>query len=229
MITTHYDDAEVPLLAPLLNMAINQNWVYKYTNITRPSLVNTIDRIYPFIVLDLAEDQVSSFNEDDESLTRASYVTLQYIKKLKKLMTREIPDTADGFMLLIKWYAKLNLALFSETRTLFQALVKVIDSIKYFSQVARDAMTLNIKASIIWIILIQIRKFSMGYTTILAEFSTMHTNLFYKQCFIIHAEVTIELLVTTHRKCTRYFDPVTDQITKKQNRGNPQGTYNLNT
>ena len=60
-------------------------------------------------------------------------------------MTPEIPDTAYRFMLLLKRYAHINFALFSETSPLFQDLVKVIDTIKAFSQVARDAMTLKTK------------------------------------------------------------------------------------
>ena len=76
MSSTHYADAEVPLLAPLLKMAIKQNWVGKDTNINRPSLVNATNGIYPFIVLDTTEEQVSSINEDDEALSRSSYVTL---------------------------------------------------------------------------------------------------------------------------------------------------------
>ena len=182
---------------PLLKMDIKRNWMGKNSNITRPSLVNTTDRISPLIVLCLTEDQVASTNEDDDALTRAYYITLQDIKNLKKRMSAEIPDISDGFMLLLKRYANLNFALYSERIPLFQALVKFINSIKSFSQVARNATTLKTKALIICIILHQSRKFSMVDTTTLAEFYTMHTNLYYKKCLIIHAEVPIELLGTT--------------------------------
>ena len=47
-------------------------------------------------------------------------------------MTPETPDTADGFMLLLKRYTNLNFALLSETRPLFWAIVKIIDPIKAF-------------------------------------------------------------------------------------------------
>ena len=51
--TTHYDDAEVPLSAPLLKIDIKQNFVGKDNNITCPSLINAINIISPFLVLDL--------------------------------------------------------------------------------------------------------------------------------------------------------------------------------
>ena len=143
-------------------------------------------------------------------------------------MTPDILDTAGGFMLVLKRYAKLNFALFLDMSPLLWALMKVIDSIKFFSWVYRGAMNLNTKALIIWIILLQSRKFSMGDTTILSEFFTMHTNLSSKQCLIINAELPIDIMGTTQRKRTRYFDPGTDQITTKQKGGNPQGKSNPN-
>ena len=69
----------------------------------------------------------------------------------------------------------------------------------------------------------------MGYTTIIYDFSTMHTNLSSKKCLIIYTEVPIELMGTTQKKRTRYFDPVTDTTPKKQKGGNTQGTSNPNT
>ena len=53
MTKTHYDDADVPLLSPLLNMDIKRNWVGKDSNITHLSLVNATTSIPPFLVLDL--------------------------------------------------------------------------------------------------------------------------------------------------------------------------------
>ena len=77
--TTNYDDVEVPLSFPLLNMAIKRNWVGKDSNITRPLLFNSNERLSPFLVIDLTEDQVASINKDDDTLTQASYITLQEI------------------------------------------------------------------------------------------------------------------------------------------------------
>ena len=64
----------------------------------------------------------------------------------------------------------------------------------------------------------------MEDTTILAELYTMHTNLSCKQCLIIYAEVSIELLGNTQRKLTRNLDSVTEQITKNQRR-KPTGDF----
>ena len=65
MSTSHYDDAEVPLSASPLKMYIKRNWLGKDSNITCPSLVNATNRLSPFLVLNLAEYQAPSTNEDD--------------------------------------------------------------------------------------------------------------------------------------------------------------------
>ena len=80
-------------------------------------------------------------------------------------------------------------------------------------------------------ILLQSRKFSMGDTTILAELSTMHTNLSSKQCLIIHTEDPIELMVNTQRKLTKDLDSGTEQIPKNKkediHRGIPTQTPDI--
>ena len=99
MSTTLYDDAEVPISPPPLNMAIKRNWMGKDSNITRPLFVNAIYGLSPFLILDMTEDQVSPINEDYEALTRESYVTVEDINSFKNLMTPDIPDTAVGYMM----------------------------------------------------------------------------------------------------------------------------------
>jgi hypothetical protein len=119
MATQYYDDAEVPSSAPLLKMAMKRNWVGKDSNISRPSLINAVDGLSPFLVLDMTEDQVAQINEEDDALSRASYVTLQNIKNLKKHITPEIPKSADNFMLLLKRFTNLVYALFGKESPLF--------------------------------------------------------------------------------------------------------------
>ena len=56
MNTTHYDDVEVLLSSLLLNIALNKNWVGKYSNITCSSLVNATNGLSLFLVLDMMEE-----------------------------------------------------------------------------------------------------------------------------------------------------------------------------
>jgi hypothetical protein len=194
MLHQKYDDAEIPITATLLKNINKRNWLGKDGNIKRPSLLNASEGLSPFIVLDLDEDEVARINDTEDALTRASAVTMQDIANLKKKLIPKIPATADDFMLLLKRYANLLFALFSEDCPFYKCVVKIVDALKEFSRVAREAMSTITKASILWIILLQSRTFALGDDVILAEFTTMHANLASKQGNIYHAEVPQALL-----------------------------------
>ena len=55
-------------------------------------------------------------------------------------------------------------------------------------------MSARTKASILWIMLLQARQFSLGEVNILCEFSTMHSDLRAKKAAIHHGEVPKELI-----------------------------------
>ena len=59
MLNTFYDDADVPLTSPLLNMIIKRAWTRKKGNINRPSLIHAMEGLSPFTMLDLSEDEVA--------------------------------------------------------------------------------------------------------------------------------------------------------------------------
>ena len=194
MVTYKYDDAEIPITSTLLKNINKRNWLGKDGNIKRPSLINACEGISPFVVLDLDEDEVAKINETEDALTRASTVTIQDITNLKKKQTPKIPASAEDFMLLLKRFANLLVALFSEDCPFFKCIEKIIKALKEFSRPARNTMTQMTKASILWIILLQSRNFALGDDTILSEFSAMHANLSSKQGNIFHAEVPQALL-----------------------------------
>ena len=189
-----YDDADVPITRPLLKMVLKRDWTGKDGNITRPSMANSGEGLSIFAMLDMDEDEVAQINEADDAINRASLLTFQDLQKLKNARKAKVPDSADEFMLTLKRFANLLFALFSADCPLFKCMKQLINSLKNFSCSARLAMTTATKASILWIILLQSRQFSIGTMDILAEFQVMHTNLTSKQGNVLHAEVPQELL-----------------------------------
>ena len=56
MANFRYEDAEVPLSAPLLKIINQRDWLEKDGNVRRPSIINAVDGISPFHLTDLHED-----------------------------------------------------------------------------------------------------------------------------------------------------------------------------
>ena len=207
---TIYDDAEVPLTSQLVKMISKRSWCGKESNTRRPSILNATEGLSPFIVSDLDEDEVAKLNFDADAITTASHTTVEDILKLRNKAKVKIPETAEKFMLLLRTYANLLFALFSKECPYLKCVVKIIDALKQFSRAARDAMSLTTRASILWVILLQGRQFATGHMDILAEFSSLHTNLISKQANIYHAEVPAELLQSKLSK-KRSLDPSADK------------------
>jgi len=228
MLHQKYDDAEIPITATLLKNINKRNWLGKDGNIKRPSLLNASEGLSPFIVLDLDEDEVTRINDTEDALTRASTVTMQDITNLKKRMTPKIPATANDFMLLLKRFANLLFALFSEDCPFYKCAVKIVEALKEFSRVVREAMSTITKASILWIILLQSHTFALGDDVILAEFTAMHVNLVSKQGNIYHAEVPQALIATsslTSQKRKQKTQDTEDKPEAKKPRHNPNNWH----
>jgi hypothetical protein len=195
-----YEDSEVPLTSTLLKMASKRNWTGKEGNINRPSFINATDGLSPFMLLDLTEDEVADINNEDDVLTRASVVTVNDLKAVKKRIQASIPTTSEKFMLLLQRYANLLFALFSETCPLYRCLRRIITAIKDYSRNARENFSKATKASILWVLLKQSRQFSIGETTVLMEFDALQRDLSSKYSQFHHAETPFQLTEETPPK-----------------------------
>lgn len=115
-------------------------------------------------------------------------------------------------MLLLKKYANLLFALFSTNCTLFQCIERVISALRSYSHSAREKMTMTTKASILWVILKQSRRFAIGEMGVLNEFDEMHRSLSAKLASFTHAETPHQLhelpeIELDKRKNDPPFDP----------------------
>ena len=209
-ITTNfrYEDADVPLTNTILKMAVKRNWLGKEGNIDCPSLVNAGSGLSPFIVVDKTEDEVAEQNFGDDALQDASAVTPAELLAQQKISRPSVPTTSDKFLLMLQRYANLLYALFGADCPLFKCVVKIITAFKAFSRNARDKMSQITRASILWVILKQSRRFALGEMDVILEFQGMHDHLAHKMLGFNHAETPAKLLHddtkdTTKRKQLR--------------------------
>ena len=112
----------------------------------------------------------------------------------QKKMKISVPADATEFLTMIKRYANLIYSVFSVTFTLFKLMQEVVRVLQEYSQEARKRMTLNTKGSMLWIILLQSRQFSLGEVNVLCEFTTMHKDLRAKRAAIHHSDMPLDLI-----------------------------------
>ena len=194
MTTYHYNDADVPLTAPLLKIIQKRSWVGKDGNVTCPSLAHAMDGLSPFLMLDLSEDEVATINNEANLLKTTFLISIKDLQNFQKKLKIKVPESAKEFMLVLKRFANLLYALFTDQCPLFKCIKQVINALKDYSRAARKQMSIQTKGSILWIILLQARQFGLGESKILFEFQSMHSDLQAKRMHIHHSEVPLALL-----------------------------------
>ena len=122
-------------------------------------------------------DEVATINDRYDTLKKASAVTVGDVDKAKASVKASVPDTADEFITLLKQYANLLFALFLGDCPLFKCVANVVNCIRNYSLAARKAMTKASNVSILWIIILQSRKFAIGEFEILVEFTSIQALL----------------------------------------------------
>ena len=103
-------------------------------------------------------------------------------------------------MLMLKRYANLLYALFSEDCPMFNAIVAIIRVLNDLSCKARRRMSAATKGSILWILLLQLRQFALGEVNLLCKFTTMHEDLCAKCTSILHSKMPRELQANSETK-----------------------------
>ena len=197
MTATFFDDADLPLTTTLLKTIRKRAWTGRDGNVTRPSLINALEGLSPFAMMDMDEDAVATFNDEAALLDAASLVSVGDLRALRQRMTAVVPVEAEDFLLLLKRFANLLFALFSEHCPLFKCMREVIRAYRGYSREARKQLGMASKGAILWIVLLQARQFALGEVNVLFEFTKMHEDLRAKKCCFHHSEMPRELLLDT--------------------------------
>ena len=169
--------------------------------------MNAAKGLSPYAMVDLTEEDVAEMTQDYEDLQKASVVsTADYKAARAKLKARTPPD-AEGFMLMLKRFTNLLHALFSSQFPMYVQMYGIVQALRDYSPNARSKLSHEVKTCILWIILLQARRFSQGKmsgnNSCLGEFTNMVNLIKAKNCeTITHVEVPTELLSpsTTKRK-----------------------------
>ena len=197
MTAVFFDDADIPMTAALLKVIRKRAWTGRDGNVSRPSLVNALDGLSPFAMMDMDEDAVARFNDEDALLDAASLVSVADLRSLRSRLQAVVPVEAEDFLLLLKRFANLLFALFSEQCPLFKCIREVIRAYRAYSREARKQLSQASKGAILWIVLLQARQFAMGEVNVLFEFTKMHEDLRAKKSCFHHSEMPKDLLVET--------------------------------
>ena len=205
-----FEDAEIPVTAPLLLMIRKRKWLSDDPTATYRTAAKGLSL---FAVAPMTEDEVALINDTMEALEQATTTTAKEYKDVTRIKAK-VPEDAHDFMLLIKTFANLLYALFGSNCPLYLQVRRMIKAFTAYTRTALKALTLSTKASIMWITLLQTRHFAGGNYTTLAEFKNMMDKITAKESNITHAEVPAAFLTPPSTK--RKFDDMASPPTYPQ-------------
>lgn len=192
-----FEDAEVPLYPALLKMILKRDWTGQDVG-KRAALAHAAKGLSPFAMVDLTEDDVAYMQQEDDDLKYATTVSASELKAARKNLAAKVPEDAEGLMQMIKRFANMLYALFSSQCPMYKQLYEIVKGLREYSPNARTQLGRKTKASMLWIILLQARRFAQGKMEgddgCLGEFSNMLNLIKAKNCGTIdHVEVPSEL------------------------------------
>ena len=185
-----FEDAEIPVTAPLLLMIRKRKWL---SDDPTASYRTAAKGLSIFAVAPLSEDEVALINDTMEALEQATTTTAKEYKDVTRIKAK-IPEDSHDFLLLIKTFANLLYALFGSNCPLYLQVRKMIKAFTSYTRTALKAMSTTTKASILWITLLQTRHFAAGNITTLTEFKNMMDKITAKESNITHAEVPVAFI-----------------------------------
>ena len=172
--TKHYfDDVELNVTATLIKMVVNRDWLGKEGNFTRPSYVTCMEGISPFAMKDYSDDDIALMNIEDSHLQEATHITVSDRRNQKAQQKPDVPVSSTMLLKIMKKLGNFLYVIFGDACPLFVNLEMIIDAYTKCSERARQNMTAESRASMLWIILLQCREFSQGKIDVLAEFEEM--------------------------------------------------------
>jgi hypothetical protein len=200
-----FEDAEIPVTAPLLLMIRKRKWLSDDPTATYRTAAKGLSI---FAVAPLTEDEVALINDTMEALEQATTTTAKEYKDVTRIKAK-IPEDSHDFLLLIKTFANLLYALFGSSCPLYLHVRKMIKAFTAYTRTALKAMSMATKASVLWITLLQTRHFAGGNLTTLAEFQNMMDKITAKESVITHAEVPAAFLTpkSSKRKSEEITNP----------------------
>ena len=186
--TSNYEDAEVPLYPTLLKTIKARDWTAADMGFT-PSYLNAAKGLSPFAMIDFTLEDIAVMTNTDTDLNLATQIAPADLRAARSKVKAGVPASGDDLLLMLKRFANLIYALFTSQSPLYQELHLIIKALKAFSLNARKNLPHKVRATIMWIILLQARKFSKGQMDMddaedkcLGEFKNLKHHLLAKSC-----------------------------------------------
>jgi len=198
------EDAEVPLYPGLIKTIMKRDWTASDLG-KRAALVNAAKGLSPFAMVDLSDEDVAEMMQDHDDMLSATHISASEVKASRARLKPATPKDAEGFLLMLKRFTNLLHMLFSSQSPFYKQMYNILRALRNYSPNARSKLSHEAKTSMLWIILLQTRRFAqgkmIGHEACLGEFTALVHAINSKNCEnISHVEVPTDLLDPSRKR-----------------------------
>ena len=158
-----YPEIDTPITVSLLKIIANADWCEGEDQVT---LANIMKGLSIFAMRPLTDDELSTMNDYDERLARATATTMQDVAGGSNKRKHSIPKTCEELEVYIKSLVNILYPLSNGGNPLGDDLKSIVVKLQRWPRVARRGMSTNMIASIMWIILEESRRVFEGQVAI---------------------------------------------------------------
>ena len=154
-----YPEVDAPITVSLLKIIANADWCEGEDQVT---LANIMKGLSIFAMRPLTDDELSTMNDYDERLARATATTMQDVAGGSSKRKHAIPKTCEELEVYIKSLVNIIYPISNGGNPLGDDLKSIIVKLQKWPRVARRGMDTTMIASIMWVILEESRRVFEG-------------------------------------------------------------------
>ena len=224
------EDAEVPLYPGLIKTIMKRDWTASDLG-KRAALVNAAKGLSPFAMVDLSDEDVAEMMQDNDDMLSATHISASEVKASRARLKPTTPTDAAAFLLMLKRFTNLLHALFSSQSPFYKQMYNILRALRNFSPNARSKLSHEAKTSMLWIILLQARRFAqgkmIGNEACLGEFTALVHAINSKNCEnISHVEVPTDLLEPSKKRKALETDTKEKDVSRAKGEEGPSSKKN---
>ena len=151
-----FDDVEAPVTVALLKVIANMDWSEGEMTVT---ISNLMKGLSIFAMRPLTDEEISSYNDYDENLERASSTTVRDVAGGSGKRKHHVPETCTELLEYLKALTNILYALSGNQCPLGHDILACIKRLQRMSLSARRGMDRQMIGAIMWAILEESRRF----------------------------------------------------------------------
>jgi hypothetical protein len=151
-----FDDVDAPVTVALLKVIIAMDWSEGEMTVT---LSNLMKGLSIFAMRPLTDEEISSYNDYDENLERASSTTVRDVAGGSGKRKHHVPETSTELLEYLKAFTNILYALSGNQCPLGHDMLACIKRVQRMSLTARRGMDRQMIGAIMWAIVEESRRF----------------------------------------------------------------------